>query len=265
MADNLEEKLQSIKTQVDGLTIHAYASPVPAPNQPVTVRPVFVLIHGLLISSRYMKPIAERLAEHYQVFVPDLPGFGQSDNPPHIFSLQELADAVVAWMDALQLPSANFLGNSLGCQVIVDLAVRYPARVEKLILTGPTVDPYARSMSYQLIRLLIDGPREHISLGFPLVIDFFAGGPYRAMQTGRYAIADPIQEKLTRVQAPTLIVRGECDPVVSQRWVEKATALLPNGQLCVVAGAPHAVTFSSADALMEIIRPFLGESINSPG
>ncbi|CAN5641197.1 alpha/beta hydrolase [soil metagenome] len=262
--DSQAEKLKSICTQVGALSIHAYTSLDATPDGATNDRPVFVLIHGLLISSRYMKPIAERLAEYYRVFVPDLPGFGQSDNPPHIFSLRELADAVVAWMDVLQLPSANFLGNSLGCQVIVDLAVRYPERVEKLVLTGPTVDPYARSMVYQLIRLLVDGPREHISLGFPLVIDFFAGGPYRAMQTGRYAIADPIQEKLTRIQAPTLIVRGECDPVVSQRWVEKATALLPNGHLSVVAGAPHAVTFSSADALMATIQPFLLEPENSP-
>lgn len=263
--DNQAEKLKSICTQVGNLSIHAYTSLDATLAGSTADRPVFVLIHGLLISSRYMKPIAERLAKHYRVLVPDLPGFGQSDNPSNVSSLQELADAVVAWMDVLRLSRANFLGNSLGCQVIVDLAMRYPERVEKLVLTGLTVDPYARSAFYQFMRLLVDGPRERISLGFPLLIDIFAGGPYRALQTGRYALIDPIQEKLTHIQAPTLVVRGERDSVVSQRWAEEATALLPDGRLSVLPGAPHAVTFSAADALMDAVQTFLQEEQTTKG
>lgn len=254
MAKDQTDQFKSIYTQVDGLSIHARAS-LSTATEPS--KPILVLIHGLLISSRYMMPIAECLADDYRVFVPDMPGFGQSDNPPHIFSLQELANSVIAWMDALNLPRAIFIGNSLGCQVIVDLAIRYPERVDRLILTAPTVDPYARSMFWQFIRLVMDGPLEDISLAFPMLIDVFAGGPYRAVKTFRYALADPIQAKLTQVKAPTLVVRGDCDPVVSQAWVEKATALLPNGQLNILKQAPHCVTFSTPDELASVVRTFL--------
>jgi 2-hydroxy-6-oxonona-2,4-dienedioate hydrolase len=45
--------------------------------------PALILVHGLVVSSRYMVPIAELLSAHYRVYVPDLPGFGKSGKPPH--------------------------------------------------------------------------------------------------------------------------------------------------------------------------------------
>ncbi len=228
-----------------------------APLAPTPNAPVFVLIHGLLIASRYMLPTAARLGQQYPVYLPDLPGFGGSADPSHIYSLQEQADVIIGWLDALALPPAIFLGNSLSCQVLVDLAVRYPARVQALILTAPTVDPYAHSFFAQFVRLLWDGPREDPRILLPMVLDFFRGGPGRAIRTFRYALADPMPEKLTRVAAPTLVVRGDRDPIVSQRWVEEATRLLPHGQLQVLANAPHCVTFSTPDALIVALVPFV--------
>ncbi|MBC8163979.1 MAG: alpha/beta hydrolase, partial [Roseiflexaceae bacterium] len=220
-------------------------------------RPVFVLIHGLLISSRYMMPTAKRLALYGQVFVPDLPGFGLSENPKHVFTVVELADTLVAWMDVLDLPQAIFIGNSLGCQVLIDLAVRYPMRVRGLILTAPALDPFGGNMVQQFIHLMMDAPLEHFSLALPLFIDIFAGGPYRALLTFRDAMADPVVTKLPQIQAPTLIVRGERDPVVSQRWVEKMNASVPNSCLVIIPGGPHGVNYSTPDALVEIVRAFL--------
>jgi len=215
-----------------------------------------------------MMPTAERLAQYGQVFVPDLPGFGLSENPTHVFTLSELADTLVAWMDALQLAQAIFIGNSFGCQVLIDLAVRHPTRVNCLVLTAPAVDPFGGNMVKQFINLMIDWPLEHFSLALPLFIDIFAGGPYRALLTFRDAMANPIEAKLPQIQAPTLIVRGERDPVVSQRWVEKVNSKLPNSRLVVIPGGPHCVNYSTPDALVEIVRAFLvhvqGQNLLAP-
>ena len=256
---------EGVGIPVGELTIHTRISTT-RPLGPDT--PVFVLIHGLLISSRYMMPTAERLAQYGQVFVPDLPGFGLSENPTHVFTLSELADTLVAWMDALQLAQAIFIGNSLGCQVLIDLAVRHPTRVNCLVLTAPAVDPFGGNMVKQFINLMIDWPLEHFSLALPLFIDIFAGGPYRALLTFRDAMANPIEAKLPQIQAPTLIVRGERDPVVSQRWVEKVNSKLPNSRLVVIPGGPHCVNYSTPDALVEIVRAFLvhvqGQNLLAP-
>jgi pimeloyl-ACP methyl ester carboxylesterase len=73
-----------------------------------------------------------RLAPAFRVWAPDLPGFGDSDRPRRALDLAELADALAGWMDAVDLPRAALLGNSLGCQVIGHLANR-----GSVLVSGP--------------------------------------------------------------------------------------------------------------------------------
>jgi 2-hydroxy-6-oxonona-2,4-dienedioate hydrolase len=100
--------------QVHGLRIHTRKST----TAPRTARTI-VLVHGLGVSADYMLPTLVRLAEDFNVFAPELPGFGTSDKPPHVLDIRELADVVAEWMKAVVIPRAVFLGNSLGCQVIL--------------------------------------------------------------------------------------------------------------------------------------------------
>jgi pimeloyl-ACP methyl ester carboxylesterase len=219
--------------------------------------PPFVLIHGLSMSSRYLLPTAMRLGDTHPVFVPDLPGFGDSANPPHTLSIQEQADFLVAWLDVLALRRPIFLGNSLGCQILVDLAARYPARVKTLILTAPALDPYYHGLVPHFWRLVLDTPREKPRLLWPLLLDFAKSRLLRNIRTFRYARADAMRQKLPRVVAPTLVLRGARDPLVSQRWAEEVAALLPDAQLQILVDAPHDVTFSAPAQVVAVVRQFL--------
>ena len=67
--------------------MHARISEGPVPNG----NPAVVLVHGLVVSSRYMVPTAELLAAHYRVYAPDLPGFGKSYKPPRVVNVAELS------------------------------------------------------------------------------------------------------------------------------------------------------------------------------
>ena len=62
-----------------------------------------VLVHGMVVSSRYMVPTAQRLARLCTVYAIDLPGYGKSYKPARILSVGELADALIAWMDAIDI------------------------------------------------------------------------------------------------------------------------------------------------------------------
>lgn len=62
-----------------------------------------VVVHGLGLSSRYLEPTLRLLASDFRVLAPDLPGFGRSTRPAQPLTLAELAGAVVAWMDAVDL------------------------------------------------------------------------------------------------------------------------------------------------------------------
>ncbi len=238
---------------VDGLPVHARVLVDPVPDRSLAV----ILIHGIGVSSRYMVPTAERLAPYFRVYAPDLPGFGRSAKPSHVLNLTELADALDGWMQAVGLERAVLLGNSFGCQIIVEFFLRHPERVERAVLQGPTVDPKARTALQQIIRWQLDSPREPPSLGLVLIRDYRDCGVRRVVRTFQYALQDRIEEKLPHMQIPTMVVRGGRDPIVPQRWAEEATRLLPEGRLVVIPGAAHTVNYNSPLELARVARPFL--------
>lgn len=250
--------VKELWTIVNGCRIYVRTA---APDCPVVAAPTFVLVHGLLISSRYMMPTMVRLGQHYRVYAPDLPGFGKSANPPQVLTVEGLSDALIAWLDAMCLSQAVFLGNSLGGQILIDLAARYPARVQGLVLVGPTVDPTARTVIQQASRLLVDFLYEKPSLFYHLFIDLWRAGVWRTWQTFHYALWDYTEEKLAAIQAPTLVVRGDRDRVAPQRWVEAITARLAKGQLYVIPKGPHCVNYTTPGALTQVVQRFVEETI----
>ncbi len=240
-------------TTTNGLTMYCRTSTEPVDADAPTV----VLVHGLSVSSGYMMPTAVRLAPYYHVYLPDLPGFGRSPKSPHILNVTELSDALADCMQTLKLPPATFLGNSMGCQVIVNLALRYPHLIKKAILVSPTMDPNALTIHQEAGRLLRDTPREPLHFLPVLLREYALAGIPRTIRTLQYAFEDPMEEHLPHVHIPTLVVRGSRDPIVPQHWAEKVNSLLPNSQLVVVEGAGHAVNFNSPDKLVHIVQMFL--------
>lgn len=216
-----------------------------------------VLVHGLAVSHRYLMPTAALLARRHPVGVPDLPGFGLSGEPGRVLGTRELADALGSWLAATGTGPAVLLGNSFGCQVIADLVVRRPELASALVLTGPTVDPAARSAARQVGRWLRDAMREDPSQAPLLLRDFRDAGPRRVVGTLRHAVRDRIEEHLPAIDAPTLVVRGGIEPIVPQRWAEEATRLLPRGELVVLPGSAHNSPYVAAGALVRTVEDFL--------
>jgi pimeloyl-ACP methyl ester carboxylesterase len=222
--------------------------------------PTVVMVHGLIVSSRYMLPTARALARYARVCIPDLPGYGYSAKPPQVLDVPALADALAEWMRAIGVPRAVVLGNSFGCQIVVDFAARYPERVERVVLVGPTTDPHARSAHQQIGHWLVNLPGEPLPLAFVVARDIWDMGARRAVVTFRHMLSDDVAAKLPRVQAPTLVVRGGRDTSVPQRWAEEATRLLPRGRLVVIPGAAHTLNYNSPGKLLGVMLPFiLGE------
>ena len=208
-------------------------------------------------------PVAARLATHHSVHVVDLPGFGLSGEPGRVLDVAEHADHVAAWLEASGLAPVVVLGNSFGCQVAVDLAVRHPHLVRGLILVGPTVDPAARTVSRQILRWLRDTARED-PMQLPILLrDVRDAGVRRVAGTLAHAVRDPIESKLPLVKAPTLVTRGAKEPIVPMTWAQAATRMLPRGELAVVPGSPHNANYSAADHLAELVLTFLRRELPS--
>ena len=239
-------------TIVNGLRLHARVSRTP----PARGAPTVVLVHGLGVSSAYLVPTAERLAAFAHVHAPDLPGHGKSDTPERALNVPELAEALLRWMDAAALERPALLGNSLGCQTILHLAARHPDRVDRLILTGPTVDVFHRSAAVQTLRLLSGALFERPSLDLIIAQDYLRMGA-RVLEEAHHALADRPEETATGVRAPALLVRGANDPLTSPRWMTELATRLRAPGFHTIPGWGHAVNYSAPDALVEIVRPFL--------
>lgn len=228
------------------------------PAAPSVALPL-VLVHGYVISSRYMYPTLRRVARAADCWAPDLPGHGRSDTPARPLDVPGYADALVAWMDAAGIARALLVGNSLGCQIVAHAAARYPERVAGLVLVGPTVDARARSIRAQAWRLLRDAFHERISLWLLELLDVLRVGPRRMLAMARATIADRIEAVLPRVAqlgASVLVVRGEVDPLVPQAWAEQVARLAGAPAPVVVPGAAHGVNYDAPEALAEVLLSF---------
>lgn len=113
------------------------------------------------------------------------------------------------------------------------------------MLTGPTVDRRWRSVARQVPRWLLELKREQLSLLPILLGDYLRFGPVSMLDTARFALADAPEDKMPRVVAPTLVVRGERDAFVFDAWLRRCAELLPAGDIATIAGAAHAVNFSA--------------------
>jgi pimeloyl-ACP methyl ester carboxylesterase len=222
-----------------------------------------VLLHGLGLSSRYLVPLGRRLAAlGHRVLAPDLPGFGRSPRPPGRRwpagpDVAQQTEHLRAWLDACRVGRAAFFGNSIGVQVAVELAVRAPERVSRLVLSGPTPDPAYRSPLKQYARVVRNMVFEVPSLQPVFQVEHLSTGIARMVQQLVRTADDPIETRLPDVRVPALVVRGQYDQTLSQAWAEEFTRLLRDGRLVVVEGAAHNLHFSAPDVSARLVHSFL--------
>lgn len=251
--------LDVVWTVVDGTRIYARISPEP-PAEPGPSLPPVVLVHGLSVSSRYLLPAARVLAPFCRVYVPDLPGFGYSQKPRRVLDMAGLGDALAAWCRGVGLERAIFLGNSLGCQTICNLALRHPELIEAAVFVGPSMDPDASAIAefFRLAEnLLFFEPLPFLGV---ILLEFLHTGPWWAQRTFHYGLNDDVMGKYARMSVPTLVVRGERDPITPARFAEQLVALLPQARpLLTIPRAGHCLHYNAPAAFLHAVLPFLQE------
>jgi 2-hydroxy-6-oxonona-2,4-dienedioate hydrolase len=239
--------------EVGGFPLHVRVSE----KQALADAPAVVFVHGLGLSSTYLLPIANELAADYRVYLPDLPGFGQSGKPPHTLDVPQLGDALAAWMHAFGLEKAALLGNSFGCQIIVECMARHPEQVTRAILQGPTTPPAERSWFWQFVRWQQnDNPKP---MGKIARQDYRACGIRRLLKTFQYSIRHRPEDLLPQISVPVLVVRGSNDPICRPEWVEEIVRRLPQGRLVEIPNVQHTLVWTASQQLARVCRPFLAQ------
>lgn len=218
-----------------------------------------LLLHGLGVSGRYLMPLAQALGERRRVIIPDLPGWGRSERPERPLGIAGAADVLAELLGRDDGAPVPIVANSYGCQVALMLAERHPELVGPLVLIGPTVDPRYRAWSIHAVRLGLDSVREPPRLWRILIGDYARMGLRPLVATARAALEDRPEERVSRLDTPVLVVRGERDAITTLEWARACASLAARGTFATVENAAHAAHFSHPRAVARLVESFLAE------
>jgi pimeloyl-ACP methyl ester carboxylesterase len=245
-----------------------------------------VLLHGLGASSYSWRFALPALARRYEVFVPDLPGFGRSDKPWDFdYSISGLHRWVVAFMDRAGLSRARFAGNSMGGVITLWTAMDSPERVERMALFGTPAFPENRPkilwpLSWPVVGRLYEALMGERTLRWiaghtfvdkskiteELIAEY--GMPLKSAH-GRRAVAEFIRraippdykERIARygsLKPPALVLVGEADTMVDRRGGERLAAALPEARFVYLDRCGHAPQEDAPDRVIPLLEEFFG-------
>ena len=235
-----------------------------------------MLTHGGGLDSALLSwgKVISPLSDHHRVFVPDLPGYGQSDHPAIQYTMDYYLTFLVHLLDALHLEQISLAGLSLGGGIALGFALRFPTRVEKLILVAPygILDkvsahkwgyllvhlPFLDELSYWLVgrsrRMvrwtllagLIYNP-QRLSPGiveevYRLARERGAGQAFISFQRSEVrwsGLRSNFIDRLHEITAPTLLIRGSADAAVPLPKVQRAHELIKGSELYIMQECRH--------------------------
>jgi pimeloyl-ACP methyl ester carboxylesterase len=221
------------------------------PGTDPTLPPV-VMVHGLIVSGAYFRPVANVMDLRHPTYIPDLPGIGRTSSSTR-WTLPLWTEHLAGWMDAHGLSGAILVGNSLGCQIATLLAVTRPDLARALILIAPTLDPEITSPLQVIGRGIKDIPHERPSIWSVWIPDFLKTGVRRSLSMLHEMFRDDQLARLAGVTQPALVIGGEIDPIVTPDWVRDMASRIPRGEAIIVPEAPHALNYSAPRDLVAAI------------
>lgn len=232
-----------------------------------------VILHGWGADSTRFEHIKELLQlEGHQVWVPDLPGFGQEPDPDAVWGLDEYASWMVEEARSRNLDRFVLIGHSFGGSVAIKAAVNFPEKVEKLILVssaGIRISRLSLKMRIWLWlvgwgRLVFDLPvlknyQELIrKILYKLLgsVDYFkARGVKR--ESLKKILNQDIRGDLGKIKAPTLIIWAERDKETPLKWARVFHQGIAGSQLKVAKNANHVFPYYEPARFVDLIEDFL--------
>lgn len=218
--------------------------------------PPLILVHGFSASSSWWRRNIADLAAQHRVYALDLAGFGRSWPKRH-FTLQRGVEDIIAWMEAMNLPAADFCGHSMGGHLCMRLAATHPDRVRRLVL----VDASGLPLNARLLPLAWRGIRSsghtHFQFAPTVVATALQAGPLILWSALRDLLADDVRESLQRITAPTLIVWGEQDVLVPLELGQALHLGIARSRLAIVPGAGHNVMYERPAEFNRLALDFL--------
>ena len=232
-----------------------------------------LFLHGARGASAWL-PFMDKLAERFELIVPEHPGFGGSDTPPWLDTVGDLAYFYLDLIDQLGLEGVNLVGTSLGGWISAELAVRDCHPLATLTLVAPAGihvkglikgDIFMWSPEETVRRLFHDQKMAEAMLSHPP-----AEGEVMTQAKNRLTMAKlswqprlynpDLYKWLHRISVPTLILWGDDDKVIPPQYGPAFAELIPGAKLEVIEKCGHLPQVERADAFVSKVTAFITEA-----
>jgi pimeloyl-ACP methyl ester carboxylesterase len=232
-----------------------------------------VLLHSAFYTIGMWGPFLASLAETHRVVAVEFQGHGHTADIDRPFSYEQLADDVAAVLDHLGIAQADIVGHSIGADTALQVAIRHPERVRKLV---PISGKYRYDGEYPELLAGIQQMTPAIFAGTPYVDAYRSTAPnpdgfpllvekLKAFFGTEYAWPD---EDLRSIAAPTLLMIGDADIVRPEHEMQLFRLLgggvpgdltgLPKSRLAILPGTMHGtIVVERTDELVAMIEAFL--------
>lgn len=231
-----------------------------------------VVLHGGYMNIREMGTIIPKLARTHQVYALEFQGHGRTTDIDRPITYENLADDVAAFMNAVGLRKADVFGYSMGAIAGLQLAIRHPAMVNRLVFAGGAYDfdgwqPEFRAMiPKQTVEMMLQTP-------FAKEYPKLAADPRGFPELARKVIAlqnEPMawESDVRALKLPVLIIGGDADGATLEHYVQMFRLLgggvmgdmgkpLPASRLAIIPATSHTAIITQTDLLLAFIEPFL--------
>lgn len=214
--------------------------------------PTMVYLHGA-DGAAQIAPFMNKLAERYDLLIPEHPGYGQSDETPWLENIHDLAYFYLDLFDHLELGPVHLVGSSIGGWLAMEIAVRSPQRIRSMTLVGPAgirvpgVQPgdiFLWSHEQLVRNLFYDPALADRVLSLPVAEadqDIRLKNRHTtALLAWEPRLHDPHLHKwLHRADMPVRIVWGAQDKVMPLACGERLAQLMPHARLQVIDQCGH--------------------------
>jgi len=231
-----------------------------------------IVLPGAHMNIMTMGKIIPMLAETHQVYALEFQGHGHTTDINRPITYQNLANDVAAFMDAVGLEKADVFGYSMGGQVGLLLAIRYPEKVNKLIAASvsydlegwqPVYHEFIPQMSVEMFLAMPFFEEKHKQSANP--------DAYVAFLKKMIALEhEPMawEEDVKNLKTPVLIIAGDADVATLEHTVSMFRLLgggvmgdmgnpLPESRLAILPATSHTAVISQPELLIAFIEPFL--------
>lgn len=254
-----------------------------------------IFLHGGALDNAMMswKEVIERMGTRYDIYAPDLIGFGESDKPAVEYSIPMFVEFLYGILRQLKIEKTALAGLSMGGGIAIAFALKYPQMVKKLVLADSLglyqrmpfhrfchwyVNSSLNAKSYEwmaksrnrvkwAVASALFGDKNKVSEELVTQLyhlvrqpnNYKAWKSFQRYELGKDKLTTDLAPRLSELKMPVLIVNGEKDSAVPVKSAVRAGKIIPDCRLCILKGCRHWAQKERPEEFTEALNQFLSQ------